>query len=90
MNKENKPKVVLSDGNAFAIIGEMKSAAKKANWSREKILEMSSEAMSGDYDNVLRTAGKYFDVHLLQEQRFSFDEDDEDEDDIFDDEDDFE
>lgn len=59
-----KPVLKLSgiDGNAFAILGEAKKVALKAGWSPEKITEFKSEAMSGDYDNLLSTLIKYFDV----------------------------
>jgi hypothetical protein len=60
----DKPEVRLteSDGNAFALIGKCTRAAKKADWTPEQIKEFRDEAMSGDYQNVLRTCCKYFDV----------------------------
>jgi len=60
----NKPKVTLigQDGNAYYILGSCTKAARKANWSREKINKVMKEMRSGDYDHLLRTAGEYFDI----------------------------
>lgn len=55
-------KLVGQDGNAFAIIGACTRAARKAKWTPEQISKFTDEAMSGDYDNVLQTALKYFEV----------------------------
>lgn len=57
-------KVRLSgeDGNAFAIIGRVRRALKKAKVPSTEIEAFSSEAMSGDYDHLLQTAMKWVDV----------------------------
>lgn len=62
---EKKPrlKLVGNDSNAFSIIGQCKTVMRSAGWSREKQDAVVSELMSGDYDNLLTTALKYFDVH---------------------------
>ena len=67
MQVKTKPKVRLGrldgpDGNVFAVMGNCKTAAKKAGWSQETIEELLKEMMSGDYDNLLSVAHKYFDV----------------------------
>jgi len=51
-------KVRLSgnDGNAFAVMGEAKSALKKAGASKEELDKYLADSMSGDYDNLLRVA----------------------------------
>jgi hypothetical protein len=51
-------KVRLSgnDGNAFAVMGEVKSALKKAGASKEELDQYLADSMSGDYDNLLRVA----------------------------------
>ena len=66
---EEKPVLQLSgqDGNAFFIIGWASRVAREAGWSQEKIDEFTVEAMSGkeqlwDYDHVLQTCMKYFEV----------------------------
>ena len=50
------------DGNAFAIIGRCMAAARKSGLSREEVEEFRTEAMSGDYDHLLQTCMKYFEV----------------------------
>jgi hypothetical protein len=57
-----KLKIIGKDGNAFSILGEARRAAKKAGWSKEEVEKMLQESMSGDYDNLLNTMSKYFDV----------------------------
>jgi len=51
-------KVRLSgnDGNAFAVMGEVKSALKKAGASKAELDQYLADSMSGDYDNLLRVA----------------------------------
>jgi len=60
----NRPKVKLvgTDGNAFALMGTCTKAARRANWPKETIDAVMAEAMSGDYDNLLVTLMKYFEV----------------------------
>lgn len=43
------------DGNAFAIIGRVTEALKRGGADPVSIATFRSEAMSGDYDNLLRT-----------------------------------
>lgn len=43
------------DGNAFAIIGAVSGALRRAGHG-EEAKQFFDEATSGDYDNVLRTA----------------------------------
>ena len=64
MNKNNKPKVELigEDGNAFNVLGICLRVAKKENWSKEKIDEFKTKAMSGDYDNLLMVVSEFFDI----------------------------
>jgi hypothetical protein len=56
-----KPKLVLvgEDGNAFYILGKAMRVAKKNGLDWEKI---KTEATLGDYDHLLQTMMKYFDV----------------------------
>lgn len=49
------------DGNAFAIIGAVSKALKRAGHG-EAAAEFQAEAMSGDYDHLLQTAMDYVDV----------------------------
>ena len=54
-------KLVGTDGNAFAIIGRVKKALRQGGHP-ELAEEFQSEAMSGDYDNLLQTCFKYVEV----------------------------
>lgn len=52
-----------NDGNAFAIMGSVKSALKKAGATQEQIDEYMKASMSGDYDNLLRVACEWVEVN---------------------------
>jgi hypothetical protein len=43
------------DGNALSIIGRVGLAMRRAGVPRDEIDRFREEAMSGDYNNVLRT-----------------------------------
>lgn len=45
-----------NDGNAFAVMGAVKRALKRAKVSADEISEYTEQSMSGDYDNLLRVA----------------------------------
>ena len=51
-----------NDGNAFAVMGTVKSALKKAGASNEELDQYLSDSMSGDYDNLLRVAMEWVEV----------------------------
>lgn len=59
-----KPTVVLigEDGNAFSILGRCAKAAKKAGWSADKVAAVMDEMRAGNYDHLLATAMKHFNV----------------------------
>lgn len=50
-----KVKLTGTDGNAFAVIGTVRQALKKANVSQAEIDAFTKEAMSGDYQDLLCT-----------------------------------
>ena len=54
-------KLVGENGNAFAIIGAVTKALKRGG-RRDLVEAFQAEAMSGDYDNLLRTAMEYVEV----------------------------
>ncbi len=56
-----KVKLVGEDGNAFAILGRCRTAARNAGVPQAEINAFFEEAQSGDYDNLLRTCMKWFD-----------------------------
>jgi hypothetical protein len=57
-----KVKLVGEDGNAFAILGRCRTAAKREGVPQAEINTFFEECQSGDYDNLLRTCMKWFDV----------------------------
>ena len=54
-----KVKLVGNDGNAFAIMGACKRAGQRAGYTNEQIQAYLKEAMSGDYDHLLRTVMRW-------------------------------
>lgn len=50
------------DGGAFMIISRVRRALSSAGVSSEEVKQFSDEAMSGDYDNVLRTCMRWVTV----------------------------
>jgi hypothetical protein len=61
MAELSKPKLTLvgEDGNAFVILGKARRVAIRNEMDWDKI---SKEATAGDYDHLLQTMCKYFDV----------------------------
>jgi hypothetical protein len=51
-----------NDGNAFAIMGACRKAARRAKVSSEEIEQFTKECTSGDYDHLLQTCMAWFDV----------------------------
>lgn len=63
MPKTNiRVKLVGRDGNAWVIIGKVQGALMRAD-HKKLAKEFQKEAMSGDYDHLLRTCMKYVEVH---------------------------
>ena len=54
--------LVGNDGNAFVIMGSISMAIREAGGSDEDVKEYKREAMSGDYDNLLRVSMDWVDV----------------------------
>ena len=50
------------DGNAFVILGRVKSALRKAGVPKNEIEAFMTEATSGDYNHLLSTCMNYVDV----------------------------
>ena len=50
------------DGNAFAVLGRCREAARDAGLSDEEIAAFMDEAMAGDYDHLLQTAMSWFEI----------------------------
>ena len=51
-----KVRLVGEDGNAYAIMGRVSNALKRAGVPQEEVDAYFAESTSGDYDNLLRTA----------------------------------
>ena len=60
----SKPTVQLigQDGNAFAIMGNVKQALKRAGADKEYIDEYLKEATSGYYNHLLTVSMKYVNI----------------------------
>ena len=65
MDEPKKPKLKLSgeDGNAFFILGRAEQALRRAGFSQERRDQFQEEATSGDYDHLLQTCMRWFDVY---------------------------
>lgn len=53
------PEIVVElvghDGNAFAVMGKVQKALRKADVPEEEVKEYLDEAMAGDYNHLLQT-----------------------------------
>jgi len=56
-----KVKLVGEDGNAFAVMGAVSKALRRGGRG-DLVDEYRKEAMSGDYDNLLRVSMNYVEV----------------------------
>ena len=59
---EIEVKLTGQDGNAFAILGAVSKALRDAKVSKEEQDQFMNEAMSGDYNHLLRTATSWVSV----------------------------
>jgi hypothetical protein len=57
-----KVELIGADGNAFAIIGKVSGALRKAKISSEEVKAFQDEVVSGDYDNLLVTCMRWVTV----------------------------
>lgn len=55
--------LVGQDGNAFMVLGLCQKAARRAGIEDTEINKFLDEAKQGDYDHLLRTCMKYFNVN---------------------------
>lgn len=54
VTKKVRLRLVGLDGNAFALLGAFQAAARKQGWSPDEIKAVMDDAMSGDYEHLLR------------------------------------
>jgi hypothetical protein len=59
---EIKVQLTGQDGNAFAIMGAVQKALRKAGVPQTELDEYYRESTSGDYDGLLRTAMRWVSV----------------------------
>lgn len=57
-----KVKLVGNDGNAFAIMGAVQKALRKAGVPQSELDEYFKESTSGDYDHLIQTAMRWVKV----------------------------
>jgi hypothetical protein len=58
-----KVKLIGRDGNAFAILGSVSTALRKAGATPDEIKQFQAEATSGDYNNLLATCMAWANIH---------------------------
>lgn len=54
--------LVGEDGNAFAILGKVRKALKRAGVPADEVDAFTSEATAGDYDHLLQTVMRWVEV----------------------------
>lgn len=59
MNNKIEFDLANCDGNAFAILGGWRRAARNQGWSEDTIEAVLAEAKSGDYDHLVQTIMGY-------------------------------
>lgn len=61
MRKTKRVKLTLVglNGNAFALLGAFKNAARSQGWAPEEVTKVIDEATAGDYDHLLKTLIEY-------------------------------
>lgn len=64
MKQPTKPTVKLigEDGNAFAILGKVQQALKRAGYDQAYVKKYIDEATSGDYNYLLAVTAEYVDI----------------------------
>jgi hypothetical protein len=51
------------DGNAFAILGKVQRALRRAGVPEDECKQFVTEATAGDYNNLLRVCMQWVEVH---------------------------
>ena len=55
-------KLIGRDGNSFFILGACNKAATKAGWTHDQWIAFRAEATSRDYNHLLATVIRHFDI----------------------------
>ena len=60
------PEIIVAltgqEGNAFAILGRCREAARDAGLSDDEVAAFMDEATTGDYVHLLQTAMRWFEI----------------------------
>lgn len=56
------------DGNAFALIGLAQQLAKRLEYQPEERAQLTTEMMSGDYENLLQVFDNHFGHFVILER----------------------
>jgi hypothetical protein len=59
VKKQVSLRLVGLDGNAFALLGAFRQAARKAKWTAEEIDAVMNDAKSGDYNHLVATLSSH-------------------------------
>ena len=51
------------DGNAFSVLGACRHAPRRGGVSNYEIKQFSDQAMSGNYDHLLQTCFRWFEIN---------------------------
>ncbi|WP_372675143.1 hypothetical protein [Aquicoccus sp.] len=62
---ENTVTLTGHDGNAFTVLGRCRQAAREAGLADDEIATFTTEATAGDYDHLLQTVMRWFDIHEI-------------------------
>lgn len=62
LHPEVRVRLVGEDGNAFAILACCREAARRAGLPEEQIDAFTAEATSGDYNHLLATCVRWFEI----------------------------
>ncbi|MGI3213224.1 hypothetical protein ACROSR_19245 [Roseovarius tibetensis] len=54
--------LVGHDGNAFSVLNRRRKAAQEVGLPEDEIAAFLAEAVAGDYDHLLQTTMRWFDV----------------------------
>lgn len=63
--------LVGQDGDAFAILGRVEQAMRRAGLTQTQRAEFQAEATSGDYSHLLRTVTKWVTVDEDEDEDWS-------------------
>lgn len=71
--QRDRPILVLGDlqgpnGNAYMVLARAWNALRESGRPKEEIVQFIAEATSGNYEQLLRTVDRWFDVYFIRPQ----------------------